>query len=396
MHIYDYIIIGSGLTGQTIATQLSQETQNVLLIEAEAFTGGSNRQAHLNGNILDSGLRFLPATEVSLKAVQNLENLLGMKLINSELENLPETYDASGFKAFVGFGEKSPAFYDQFSYFLNSKELELTLPIHQIMDLLKAKYKGETLLRSHVTKFGFNEIQEGSKAEPELTHVIVNGSKTYHANNFIFAGPVQDLALIVPDEVLNIRAKAKLKKDTYWMALCLDLFHQDLTIDKNNLFVLDGTTDDGIGPCIGRFQPGIAADVSPTQKAQQISQWVSFIDFSTAEETENIGEVLKKMKRQIKRAFPDMIEAVKGERIFMSPPLSGGELKLNANGTLHKVKNLWIASAQMSKYPNLLGSLAQSQMTLAALGFGEFTMSQAAFAEDQVEQNNEPQAQAEL
>jgi hypothetical protein len=396
MHIYDYIIIGSGLTGQTIATQLSQETQNVLLIEAEAFTGGSSRQANLHGNILDSGLRFLPANEISIKAIQNLENLLGLKLIKTEKDNHPESYDASGFKAFVGFGDKPPAFYDEFSYFLNSKELELTLPLHQIMDLLKNKFKGETLLRSHVTKFGFEEQAEGSKADPHLTHVIVNGSKTYYANNFIFAGPVRDLALIVPDEVLNIRAKAKLKKDTYWMALCLDLFHQDIAVEKHNLFVLDGTTDDGIGPCIGRFLPSIEAEISPSQKTQQVSQWLSFIDFSTAEETENIGEVLKKMKRQIKRAFPEMSEAIKSERIFMSPPLSGGELKLNANGTLHKVNNLWIASAQMSKYPNLLGSLAQSQMTLAALGFGDFSMSRAEFSEDETEQQAEMQTQAEL
>ena len=395
MHIYDYIIIGSGLTGQTIATQLSTETQNVLLIEAEAFTGGSTRQATLSGNILDSGLRFLPANDITIKAVQNLENLLGLKLIKAETENHPETYEASGFKSFVGFGDKSPAFYDQFSYFLNQKELELTLPLHQIMDLLKNKYQGETLLRSHVTKFGFDEQPEGSKADPHLTHVIVNGSKTYHANNFIFAGPVRDLALIVPDEVLNIRAKAKLKKDTYWMAVCLDLFHEDIALEKNNLFVLDGTTDDGLGPCIGRFLPSIAADVSPTQKSQQVSQWLSFIDYSTAEETENIGEVLKKMKRQIKRAFPEMSEAIKAERIFMSPPLSGGELKLSANGTLHKVKNLWIASAQMSKYPNLMGSLAQSQMTLAALGFGEFSMANANFAEETTTEENH-QTEAEL
>lgn len=396
MHIYDYIIIGSGLTGQTIATQLSQETQNVLLIEAEAYTGGSNRQATLGSNILDSGLRFIPANEISIKAVQNIENLLGLKLIKAENENHPETYDASGFKDFVGFGDKSPAFYDQFSYFLNAKELELTLPLHQIMDLLKNKFQGETLLRSHVTKFGFEEQAEGSKADPQLTHVVVNGSKTYYANNFIFAGPVRDLALIIPDEVLNLRAKAKLKKDTYWMALCLDLFHEDIAIEKNNLFVLDGTTDDSIGPCIGRFLPSVSADISATQKTQQVSQWLSFIDYSTAEETENIGEVLKKMKRQIKRAFPEISEAIKAERIFMSPPLSGGELKLNANGTLHKVKNLWIASAQMSKYPNLLGSLAQSQMTLAALGFGDFSMANATFAEEITEQHDESQAQAEL
>lgn len=389
MHIYDYIIIGSGLTGQTIATQLSQETQNVLLIEAEALNGGSNRAAVLGETTLDSGIRFLPANDLSIKAIQKLENILGLKLIKSEKDNHPQTYDSNGLKPFVGFGDKSPAFYDQFSYFLAPKELELNLPIHRIVELLKNKFQGEMLMRAHVTQFGFAELEEGSKADPQLTHVVVNGSKSYYANNFIFAGPVRDLALVLPDEILNIRAKAKLKKDSYWMALCLDLFHQDLTLEQDGLFVLDGTTDDGVGPCVGRFLPGTPAEVSSTQKAQQISQWISFIDMTTAEETENVGEVLKKMKRQIKRAFPEMSEAIKAERIFMSPPLSGGELKINSNGTLHKVKNLWIASASMNQYPNLLGSLLQSQMTLAALGFGGFTMAHADFVED-------TQTQAEL
>jgi hypothetical protein len=81
----------------------------------------------------------------------------------------------------------------------------------------------------------------------------------------------------------------------------------------------------------------------------------------------------------------------------MSPPLSGGELKMNSNGTLHKVNNLWIASASMNQYPNLLGSLLQSQLTLAALGFGEFKMANADFAEEQAEQHvEETPAQAEL
>lgn len=397
MHIYDYIIIGSGLTGQTIATQISQETQNVLLLEAEPFTGGSNRPTLFQNQTIDAGLRFFPSTELSLKAIHQLENLLGLKLIKNEIDNHPETYEASGFKSFVGFGSNPPSFYDQFSYFLNSKELELTLPVYKIVELLKEKYQGETLTRSHVTKFGFSGPEEGSKSDPQLTHVVVNGNKEFHAKNFIFAGNVRDLALILPDNILNIRAKAKLKKDSYWLAVCLDLYHEGETIDKSNLFVLDGTTDDTIGPCVGRFLTATAADASTTQKAHQISQWIGFIDLSSSEETENIGEVLKKMKRQIKRAFPEMGEAIKNERIFVSSPLSGGELKMNSNGTLHKVNNLWIASAQMSRFANLLGSTLQAQMTLAALGFVSAIVepqsdSLAAHTEDEEELMPAPQA----
>lgn len=359
MHIYDYIIIGSGLTGLTIASKISQETKNILILESENHIGGANRSAQLQNQTLENGLRFFPNTDLSNQAIVQLEDFLNIKLIKSTHANHPETYDASGFKSFVGFGDKSPEFYDQLSYFLNTNELELTLPVHQIIQLLKEKFQGEILTRSYVTKFNFTEDQ--------LTHVSVNGTKQIYGKNFIFTGNVRDLGLLMPDEFLNARAKAKLKKDTAWMGLCLDLFHEmplpNMTVEKNNLFILNGTTDDDIGPCVGRFNTKI-------DDHKQVSQWMSFVDADTAEETENIAEVLKKMKRQIKRAFPEMVENIKGERLFMSSPLSCGEIKLNSNGTLNKVDNLWIASSQMSAYPNLLGALLQSQMTLAALGFG--------------------------
>lgn len=380
MHIYDYIIIGSGLTGLTIAAKISQETKNVLILESETILGGSNRSASLQNQTLENGLRFYPSTELADKAILALEDFLNIKLIKSVKSNHPETYDAGGFKSFVGFGDHSPEFYDQLSYFLNSKETELTLPVHQIINLIKEKFQGEIQLRSYVTKFNFTD--------DKLTHLTVNGTKHIYANNFVFTGNVRDLTLLMPDEFLGARSKAKLKKDTAWMGLCLDLFHDmpdDLqTISKHNLFILNGTTDDDIGPCVGRFNPQI---IDETNSEKQISQWMAFVDVDTAEETENIAEVLKKMKRQIKRAFPEMADNIKAERLFISSPLSCGEIKLNSNGTLHKVDNLWIASPQVSKYPNLLGSLLQSQMTLAALGFGSAPMILAELPSEELEQS---------
>ncbi len=376
MHIYDYIIIGSGLTGLTIASKISQETKNILILESETQIGGANRSASLQNQTIENGLRFYPSTDLANNTILQLEDFLNIKLIKSIKENHPETYEASGFKPFVGFGDRSPEFYDQLSYFLNAKETELTLPVHQIINLIKDKFLGEVQLRSYVTKFNF--------ADDKLTHVTVNGTKQIYANNFVFTGNVRDLTLLMPDEFLGARAKAKLKKDTAWLGLCLDLFHDmppELnTIEKNNLFILNGTTDDDIGPCVGRFNPKIN---DPTNTQKQISQWMAFVDIDTAEETENIAEVLKKMKRQIKRAFPEMVDHIKAERLFISSPLSCGEIKLNSNGTLNKVDNLWIASPQVSQHPNLLGSVLQSQMTLAALGFGTAPMTKGELPYDQ-------------
>jgi flavin-dependent dehydrogenase len=122
MHIYDYIIIGSGLTGLTIAKKISQETDNLLILEAQEFAGGINHAAKINNQNINSGLRFFPASDVANKALNFLEQLIGSNLKTTTTENNIETYESSGFKKFVGFGEKSPEFYEQLSYFLHKEE----------------------------------------------------------------------------------------------------------------------------------------------------------------------------------------------------------------------------------------------------------------------------------
>jgi hypothetical protein len=337
------------------------------VLEAQELIGGDSRSAKLNNQTINNGLRFFPATEPAAKALTFLESLTGLNITGLKEENPIETYESSGFKKFVGFGEKSPEFYQQLSYFLNSAELKLSCNPHEWVRALSESLAEKILTKSIVTKFGFENLDSEN---PKLTHVIVNGTKQLYAQNFIFAGAIKDLGLLLPDDILNARAKAKLKKSTAWQGVCLDLFHT-LSNEKQNLFLLNGTTDDDIGPCIGRFLPNLAeAGFENTNTTSgQFSQWMSFIDSELAEDTENIGLVLKKMKRQIKRAFPELAESIKKERIFVTPALSGSEIKLTARGTIPKVDNLWVASAQASSFQNLLGSLMQAQLVLSSLGF---------------------------
>lgn len=375
MHIYDYIIIGSGLTGLTIAKKISQETDNILILEAQDHAGGTNRPVSFHTQTINNGLRHIPASEVSRKSLNFLQDLLNQELRLEAQDNSVETYEANGFKKFVGFGENPPEFYDQLSYFISPEKVVLSSQPHSWLTELSETLQNKIQNRSIVTRFGFEKLETD---RPALTHVIVNGNKNIYGRNFIFAGPIKDLHLLLPDEVFSARAKAKLKKSKSWQAVCIDLLHAPVT-ESESLFLLNGTTDDDIGPCVGQFLP--------SAPPAQVSQWLSFIDSESAEDTENIGLVLKKIKRQIKRAFPALSETITKERISVSPVLSGAEIKVNANGTFPQAENLWLASAQLNPYPNLLGSLMQSQFILSSLGFGS--------TEIQMGQNNS-RAEAEL
>ncbi|MGZ3773572.1 MAG: NAD(P)-binding protein [Pseudobdellovibrionaceae bacterium] len=357
-HIYDYAIIGSGLTGLTIAAALSRETKNIALIEASDVPFGANKKVTFPTGSINNGLRFIPDSVLSERALGFLENLLNAKIISDITEQAPITYESGGFKTFLGFGDNPPPFYEELAYFTSSKHIDLALEPYQWTQLLFEQFKGEFLPRSYVTKFH----QEGTG----VTHVTINGSKTLHAHNFIFTGTVRDLGILLPEDSISVRTKSKLLKNTYWTGLCLDICHNKQVTDITTMHVLNGTTQDEIGPCVGHFLPATNIE----NKQLQVSQWMTFIEQEVTEDSEVVGMALKKIKRQIKRAYPEALEGIKSERIYVAPYVAGnGDLKLNANFTVPELENLWVASSTINDQKNLIGSLLQAEMVVASLGF---------------------------
>lgn len=356
-HIYDYAVIGSGIVGLSVATALSQISDNVILLEGGDVACGLSRGIKTPVGPSNNGLRFLPNSESAQKALQFLSALLGQTISAEVVDAPPVTYEAGGIKPFVGFGDLQPEFYDQISYYLSQGFLRPSLEVHEWAQGLAANYKGQFSPRSFVTKI---HVTEGL-----ATSLTINGQKNIQAANVIYCGSVKDLRPLLEEGVLSARALQKLAKNQYWTSINLDLLHGKPVTENPALHVLNGTTQDEIGPCVGQFEtPQIFGD-----KQVQFSQWTTFIDNDEAEDTEKIGAALKKIKRQIKRAFPEATENLEFERILVVPSMAGnGDLKLNGNQTLPNVPNLWIASAQMSSQKNLLGGLLQAELVCSALG----------------------------
>jgi len=121
------------------------------------------------------------------------------------------------------------------------------------------------------------------------------------------------------------------------------------------MFILNGTTQDDIGPCVGRF-------LASEEGQGQISQWLTFVSSEFTEDSEHVVHSLKKMKRQIQRAFPDSLKELKGERIVLSSSIGGGnEYKINDFGQISQVENLWISSSGAEGCINLAGALSQAR-----------------------------------
>lgn len=356
-HVYDYAVIGSGLSGLCIASALNKISSNIILIEGGDTFGGFNRSISTSLGNYNNGLRYLPSSDLSQKAVSFLELLLLTNLSPKECESPAITYEAGGFKPFVGFGENPPAFYEELSYFTSAKQIKTSLEPHEWTQILFNNYSGEYCPRSYVTKFNSENDQ--------VTSVTINGQKKIQALNFIYTGPIKSLKTLLPEDVLSAKAKTKLSKNQYWTAVCLDILHNKCISTNEAVHVLNGTTQDDLGPCIGTFLPCSSSQ----DEVLQYSQWMTFVDSEEAEDTEIIGAALKKMKRQIKRAYPDALDDIKFERILVVPEYSGnGELKLGANQTLPGLKNLWIATGNVNSNKNILGSLLQAELVCSSLG----------------------------
>jgi hypothetical protein len=355
--IYDYVIVGGGLSGLCVASALTKEGAQVLLLEAAESYGGVNHPVQTKIGVSENGLRFLPDTELAHRSLEFLSSLSGQEVKFRSVEREPLTYEAGGLRSFVGFGEQSPEFYDEISYFLSPKELVLEEPFHVWTKTLFESFRGEFAPRSHVTKF--------HASEGKVHSITINGQKTIQALNIIYAGPLKSLGLLLPDEALPARARQKFSKAKFWTAVGLDLIHSAPVTDFAGIHVLNGTTQDDLGPCVGRFQPSATLNESPVQ----LSQWLSFIDDEDAEDTEKIGAALKKIKRQIKRAYPAALDQLVSERILVVPSIAGnGELKLTGHQTLPQANNFWVASGNVHPLKNILGTLAQAQLVTSSLG----------------------------
>ena len=375
---FDFAIVGSGLPGLILASALSRWTSNIALIEGQEQTGGCHKKIATPLGPLENGLRFFPKTEATEQSLLFLEDVLQLKLIKSTQETNPRTYENGQFKKFLGFGEQTVDFYEELSYFLSSEEFLLNTPTYDWAQRLLSQFKGQLFTRSIVTKF----VAE-SESSQKIKSVTINGTKTIEAKQFIFCGTFKDLSVLLPNDYLSSKAKSKLNKSVYWTAICLDLCHKEKIAEGDAINVLNGTTQDEIGPCVGRF-------FNSAEKPEcQYSQWITFVDEELSDDSEVAASALKKMKRQIKRAYPHALEGLLLERIFVHSNYSGeGIIKLTANQSLPGIENLWIACGTQNPQKNLISSISQAKLVLTSLGYDLADLKSASTMSQQLNSND--------
>lgn len=351
-HVYDVVVVGAGLSGLIVASTLIREGFDVCVLDASDFAGGHSRLVYSPIGLIDNGIKFFPDIEASHIGLQGLNKLLSSPLEFGAIDNGPLTFQGGEFKPFVGFGKEAPDFHRELSYFLEPRRLELSKKLGQIVAELAMNIGDRFFPESLVTQY------HGS--EGEIRSVMINGQKSIYGKEFVHATSPIYLAQLLGEDLLSVRSKQKIAKAEYWTLLGLDLFSNKRISDRMELHLLNGTTADEIGPCVGLFQ-----EAYPDEKRAgsfiQCSQWMTFVSQESSEDPEFTGAILKKIKRQIKRAYPEALENLISERIIVAPAMEADlELKFDPKGNFYGIKNLWLAHGCASKETNIVGSINQS------------------------------------
>ncbi|MGE0632109.1 MAG: FAD-dependent oxidoreductase [Pseudobdellovibrionaceae bacterium] len=353
---FDVAVIGGGLSGLLISAALHREGLKIALLDSSDFLGGASKAVQSKYGVLNNGLRFIPDTNLAHQGLEFLASVLGREVRITSEETPPVTYESGEVRPFVGFGDRTPAYFEEISYFLSAQRLLTDSQPHEWVRILTDLSPSTRFTRSWVTRF---VVENG-----HVNHAIINGDKTLHAHHFVFTGRLKDLSVLLADEFIPVRSKQKLAKGPHWTAVCLDLFHSALVTESKAIHVLNGTTDDELGPCVGQF----LSTTENQEIAPQVSQWLTLLDEEATEDSEIVAGALKKIKKQIKRAYPKALEGIKQERIVVNPAFSiSSEIKLNANQTWPGLPNLWIGTGQAHNQRNLLGTLLQSSLVSNAM-----------------------------
>lgn len=339
---YDYAVVGAGLAGTTIAAGLSRQGAKVLLLEA-TDTPKEN-----------TGLMPMPKTDENQKCIEFFQLASGIPVETSEHEYRLKTFDGGVIKEFLGFGDTAPEYVDLMNSFLTNQQITLSPAKDVWIAKMLSNFQGDFQSKSYVTAFEF----EGDK----IKSFVVNGQARATADQIIFAGALPQLSKLVPAEHFGAKNLSKFGKMKSWTAIGLDLHHSHFTAPEHDspepvLWMLKGTPQDENFPCVGV----ISAD-------GQTSHWMTWIKDVDAEDTEEVGGCLKRIKRQIKQAFPELLTKLDFERIYVQPAWA----IVGANkDVLPEVSNLHYASSQLATQPGVLGSIERATTLLKEMGFTE-------------------------
>lgn len=291
-------IISDSFAGLILTAQLERDGHSVTLIDTDDCL--KTQKLHVEHN-----LHFYPANHEFKLAIESLNSLL-ISPIDLTTEDLPPlTFEDGIFKPFVGFGDSKSTAIQPLSRINSSQNYQLSGSLEKKLAELSAHLSAKIYTYSEISQIDFSASR--------INKLIINGSQEIIADHYIFLNSPREIIGFIPEENLGSRTRSRIMKSPRWARVALELFHEKPLFDgKNLLFLIPNQNDQD--PCVGQFLP------SQSENAQVpfLSIWETYIYSELSEDAESVANVIKGMRKLIKKAFPELDPKTK-EIITVSP-----------------------------------------------------------------------------
>lgn len=366
---YDALIFGGGLSGLLAAKVLAKKNKSFLIVEPSERLGGRLTGWSVDNNLLPSNLNLYTYTEDNLAHFNWLEQTLEQNILDGSFQTTSLHFQDGGFKSFNGFGDRSPEALEQLNKFCfeHEKIKVKSFPQNWISQMVSELNEDHYILNSEITKVNFldagsefkltvpsKENLKPSSKEGKAVSAEINGKTIVEFEHLIWAVAPQKLLDTIAPEMLGASESKKLKRQSgVFDSVILNLAHQDFTFEDKNInsvHCLYGSQQE--------FEP-IIGTVS-----KDFSCWMTLIDTEKTLDHEFVSKVIKNMKKQIKRAFPELLDFPKLQEKIIISESSYGQLSLKETetGFLKTIPNLFCTSSLCSPLDyGLIGTLDRAQ-----------------------------------
>ena len=425
----DVVIIGGGLAGLTAAALLCGKGLNLAIIEQEGDLGGRLRSIARDGFHLDAGLHCFhygeqgpigelnQALELGLSFLHERDSIYILDgkdrmVVPAEADSNPS--DVPGFtprqaerirKWFAGVMQTDPAPW---------KEKTVTEYLDETAadDKLVRSYAGAlclSLLGQNPDRVSAGLLIEHSRAvghpgfhvssiaggpgrlidalsarigtdhvsimlgckvdeieiEDKNVRRVVTASEEYYPNAVIFTGPVQALPPLLGGDKVSGSFKRACRKTVPVAGIAVEM---GLTSAISTIRGVMVDPEEGV---IGRFPSNLDPTLAP--EGGQISSWLALVPPQDLQDVKLARNHIMRLRRVIKRQFPEMAELVKWERLRVIPLLAGSaptpgqaaEKKMPA--TVKGLNNLFLAGDAIGATGILSGAAVSSAVTSAGI-----------------------------
>jgi hypothetical protein len=321
---FDVVIIGNTLESLLLGTKLKSSGKRVLIVDQNVTASETIFEDHIHN------FHISPAPE-------------SFTVVSQEVQKDILTFESAKWQPFLGFGNQPPQFLEALAPYLQTNKQRWNVSYSALIESLLIQLEGDIMFKAQISNF---EVTNET-----ISSITLNDSKLIPATTFVFANQLERLVDWFQPDHLGKKLFQKLAKTNFWTRLELNIKHdeQEVNIDKDHL--LTGSTENAV-PLFGGFYRN--------PEGFLCSQWISFIAAELTDDSEEAGNLLREMKRQLKRAYPHAFEGLVFEKIRVSPYSDANiQIDLNKDGSLGNLANAFVISGQISGLAGNDGKLTQ-------------------------------------